>query len=161
MTLVDSNVRANFAGINLTGLDPNIAQLLSNDTATTSGTDSAGTSLNDWINNLINGSNDGTDGNGTGTSNIANTSRTGNSFNNLFSENSLISLLNKGYLPFANSYSPIGLSILKKYANQNSICGNGTIEEGESCDDGVNNGKTDQCSSDCLYVGEVRFTDYE
>lgn len=33
-------------------------------------------------------------------------------------------------------------------------------EEGETCDDGVNNGKAGQCSSDCLYLGEVKFTGY-
>ncbi len=66
--------------------------------------------------------------------------------------------MSSGYLPFSKSYSPIALSLLAKFANQNAICGNGIAEDGETCDDGVSNGKTGQCSSDCLYLGEVRFT---
>jgi hypothetical protein len=81
-----------------------------------------------------------------------------NSYASLFSNNSLFQLLNSGYLPFSNSYSPIALSLITKFANQNSVCGNGVAEEGETCDDGVDNGKKGLCSSDCLYIGEVRFT---
>ncbi len=67
-------------------------------------------------------------------------------------------MLNSGYLPFSNSYSPIALSLITKFANQNAVCGNGIAEAGETCDDGINNGKKGLCSSDCLYIGEVRFT---
>jgi cysteine-rich repeat protein len=66
-------------------------------------------------------------------------------------------------LPLTNSYSPIPLSLIQKFADvsTSTICGNGTVESGETCDDGVNNGTVGQCSSDCLYIGEVRFTGKE
>ncbi len=44
---------------------------------------------------------------------------------------------------------------MSKLMNPNAICGNGKVEEGETCDAGRENG-TIKCSSDCLYVGEVR-----
>jgi hypothetical protein len=40
-------------------------------------------------------------------------------------------------------------------APENSVCGNGNLEIGETCDDGLNNGKNGSCSSDCLYVDET------
>lgn len=165
VTIVDANVGANFSGLKLTDLDPAVAELLrrtSTDNTTTTTTTDSGTSINDWINNIINriGGWDG-DG-GTGTDDIVGggtSLASGNSFSNIFSENSLISLLRNWYIPLANSYSPVGLSLIKKYANQNSICGDGVKEEGETCDDGINNGRgSNYCSSDCLYFGEVRFT---
>jgi hypothetical protein len=56
-------------------------------------------------------------------------------------------------------YSSLFPSLIYKYATQNAICGNGVIEEGEKCDAGKDNGKPKQCSLDCLYIGEIRFSD--
>lgn len=41
--------------------------------------------------------------------------------------------------------------------NQTNICGDGVIQSPEICDDGINNGKQNYCSTDCLYRGESRF----
>jgi hypothetical protein len=78
---------------------------------------------------------------------------------NIFSNNSLSSLFNNGFLPLSNSYTPIPLSLVPKYADKNSVCGDQIKQTGETCDDGINNGKSGYCSSDCLYIGEVKFVE--
>lgn len=62
-----------------------------------------------------------------------------NGRNNILSSNSLLSLLEKGYSLESGSYSPIPLSLINKLLNQNAICGNGKIEDGETCDAGKDN----------------------
>ena len=39
--------------------------------------------------------------------------------------------------------------------NNNSLCGNGTLDSGETCDDGANNGSYGYCLSDCSGDGKV------
>jgi LysM repeat protein len=153
-------------GINLDSVeDPGVAELLrrSSEASTPLDWSEGGySSLNDWINNIMNGKNSGATTEDNLYDEFGNISTDGgNSFNNIFSSNSLFKLLNSGYIPFSKSYSPIALSLVQKFANQNAICGNSIAEEWETCDDGVDNGKIGRCSSDCLYVGEVRFTDYD
>lgn len=103
-------------------------------------------SLNSW------------DINGVTWSGWAGTSTSTLSFDPIFTPNSLITLLNEGYIPLANSYSSIGLSLVSKY---DTICGNGQVEPGETCDDGEKNGQIWFCSPDCLYIGEVRLVNYQ
>ncbi len=161
--ITDANVQGlDFSGINIKKVDDsNIAELLRRGTETTGTEDGGFSSLNDWITRITTG--DFTSGSGTGTGEydeFGNLTNDGNDYRSIFSNNSLFQLLSSGYLPFSQSYSPIALSLITKFANQNAICGNGIAEEGETCDDGINNGKTGQCSSDCLYLWEVKFTGY-
>ncbi len=74
---------------------------------------------------------------------------------NMLSSNSILSLLEKGYSLESASYSSIPLSLMNKLLEPNAICGNGKIENGETCDAGIDNG-TIKCSADCLFVGEIR-----
>lgn len=154
----NSDIRADFSGINATTLEPNIAQQLLQDSINSS-SGSQDLTLSEWLEGLSQGRNLTDDG--IGTSDIIDTaaiSSTNNDSGNIFSENSIISLLERGYTLESTSYSSVPLSIINKYANENAVCGNSIKEEGETCDDGINNGKPNFCSSDCLYTGEVRFT---
>lgn len=166
----DTNTTINWLNISWMSLrevkDTEIAELLrrsSESSSILSDGESGNSSLNDWINNVMNGKFSGSGGEGAPLYdefwNISNVNST--SYDKLFSSSSFIKLLSSGYLPLSKSYSPIALSLIPKFANNNAICGDGTAQEGETCDDGPNNGKSWQCSADCLYFGEVRFTDYD
>lgn len=146
VNLSDSNATVNFTGIDTTTVvaKTDFATLLNNNS-----------SIDDWLrdlsdkwNNIGGNMPDSLD------SAILSNARNGES---VFSNNSLSSLFNNGFLPLSNSYTPIPLSLIPKYADENSVCGDWLRQTGETCDDGINNGKAGYCSSDCLYRGEVKF----
>ncbi len=148
VSLVNSNATVNFSGIDTTDnwfkkVD-NLVNLLSKDS-----------SIDDWLKDLSDKWNN-VGGNLPDALDVATLSNS-RSNGNIFSNNSLSSLFNNGFLPLSNSYTPIPLSLVPKYADENSICGDKIKQTGETCDDGINNGKSGFCSSDCLYRGEVKF----
>lgn len=147
VNLSDSNATVNFTGIDTTTVvaKTDFATLLNNNS-----------SIDDWLRDLSDKWNN-IGGNMPDSLDSAILSNARNS-ESVFSNNSLSSLFNNGFLPLSNSYTPIPLSLIPKYADTNSVCGDGVRQTGETCDDGVNNGKSGYCSSDCLYLGEVRFT---
>ena len=131
----NSSANINFSWINATKISDNaIARLLNKNWSGETTSTSSQTSLNDWLNNLTRNREFWGITSGTGTTNINedSLSKTNDySFNNIFSGNSPFSLL--------------------------EICGDGRRQNWETCDDGINNGKSGYCSSDCLYLDEVRF----
>lgn len=146
VTLSDSNATVNFVGIDTTTVvtKTNFATLLNKDS-----------SIEDWLKDLSDRWNN-VGGNIPDALDVATLTNARNN-GSIFSNNSLSSLFNNGFLPLSNSYTPIPLSLVPKYADINSVCGDGKKQTGETCDDGVNNGKSGYCSSDCLYRGEVKF----
>lgn len=146
VTLSDSNATVNFVGIDTTTVvtKTNFATLLNKDS-----------SIEDWLKDLSDRWNN-VGGNIPDALDVATLTNVRNN-GSIFSNNSLSSLFNNGFLPLSNSYTPIPLSLVPKYADINSVCGDGKKQTGETCDDGVNNGKSGYCSSDCLYRGEVKF----
>ena len=147
VNLVNSNATINFSGIDTTTVLPRIdneVNLLNR-----------GGDIDDWLKDLSDKWNN-VGGNLPDALDVATLSNS-RSNGNIFSNNSLSSLFNNGFLPLSNSYTPIPLSLVPKYADENSICGDKIKQTGETCDDGINNGKSGFCSSDCLYHGEVKF----
>lgn len=161
-----SNVNVDFSGINLeTVEDDATAELLrqsaESDELIFKWWAEEDSWVSDWIKSILKGSPNGQNGNNAGQTAALSEWTTGNSFANIFETNSLFKLLSEGYLPLTNTYSPIPLSLLERFGDTSTICGNGTVESGETCDDGINNGTEGLCSSDCLYIGEVRYTGEE
>lgn len=147
VNLVNSNATINFSGIDTTTVLPRIdneVNLLNKDG-----------DIDDWLKDLSDKWNN-VGGNLPDALDVATLSNS-RSNGNIFSNNSLSSLFNNGFLPLSNSYTPIPLSLVPKYADENSICGDQIKQTGETCDDGINNGKSGFCSTDCLYRGEVKF----
>lgn len=136
VSLTDSNATINFSGIDTT-------TIVTKTNLTTQLNEVA--NIDDWLTDLSDKWN-----------NLGN-NIPGPNDSDIFSKNSLTSLFGNGFLPLSNSYTPIPLSLIPKYADVNSICGDAIKQTGETCDDGINNGKYGYCSSDCLYIGEVRF----
>lgn len=147
VNLVNSNATINFSGIDTTTVLPRIdneANLLNK-----------GGDIDDWLKDLSDKWNN-VGGNLPDALDVATLSNS-RSNGSIFSNNSLSSLFNNWFLPLSNSYTPIPLSLVPKYADESSICGDQIKQTGETCDDGINNGKSGFCSTDCLYRGEVKF----
>lgn len=142
VNLVNSNATVNFSGIDTTAvINKNLAGLLGSDS----------TDTNDWLTDLSDKWNN-FGGNLPDALDLAtfSNSKGGGS---IFANNSLSSLFSNGFLS-SNPYSPA----LPKYAEKTNVCGDGIKQNGEVCDDGVKNGKSGYCSSDCRYSGEVKTT---
>lgn len=144
INLSDSHATANFVGIDTTTVvsKTNFATPLNNDS-----------SIDDWLKDLSDRWNSV---GGNIPEALDTVSRNNNE--NIFSNNYLASLFNNGFIPLSSSYTPIPLSLIPKYAEPTTVCGDGIKQKGETCDDGIKNGKSGYCSADCLYRGEVRFT---
>ena len=101
-------------------------------------TDTTNDNLNNWIHdvteNTTNSQNSTTAGSNTTASNTS--SQSSNTVNN-------------------DPAIPLGL--IGKLSNKNAVCWDGKIEQGEVCDDGVNNGKANYCSADCLHAQEAQY----
>lgn len=114
VNLSRSNATVNFTGIDTTSVDifnqQDFVNKLNNNTT-----------IDDWLKDLSDRWNN-VGGNLPDALDAATLSRTANNAN-IFSNNSLSSLFNNGYLPLSNSYTPIPLSLVPKYADKSSICG--------------------------------------
>lgn len=123
----------------------------------TTGT-TAETTLSEWISGLPGNDAELSTSGGVGSSDLVRQDLIDTDRDNIFSQNSLISLLEKWYSLENFAYSPVPLSLIVRFADPSAICGNWKTEKGETCDDGLKNGQNKMCSLDCLYKGQVRFT---
>lgn len=136
--LQNSNATINFSAIDSTQIIKNeeLAKLLNTES----------TSVEEWLADIANKWNTigGNDQVGMG---LGIYDRNGAETDGAFS-----SLLNNWNSSLSDAQRSAFLSLLPQYPGSTNTCGDKIKQIGETCDDGVNNGKIGYCSSDCRYT---------